>query len=242
MEALKIHRLWVVLFVLAWAAAGRPVSASQPEGHAEISRPTAGDSVSGVVTILGSASSPTFSEYELSFGYDPNPTDTWFPIGEPVAAQVSFGRLGLWDTTEITDGKYSLRLTVFLDDGGLVQDVVGAISVRNTLNGEAPPAAGSPGPSPTERAAQAPAAGLSTSSSAVTATTEAPPVARPGRSRQIEVGQIILIGGMTSILTMFTLGAYVYVRSNLRQRWGAIRARRIHTRVDVDGPRPGGDT
>src|SRR3990170_246542 len=167
MEALKIHRLWVVLFVLAWAAAGRPVSASQPEGHAEISRPTAGDSVSGVVTILGSAASPTFSEYELSFGYDPNPTDTWFPIGEAVATQVSFGRLGLWDTSGITDGQYSLRLTVFLDDGGLVQDIVRGIAVRNTLRGEAPPAVGSPGPSPTDGGTQAPASGVSPSSSAV---------------------------------------------------------------------------
>src|SRR4030067_1507723 len=113
MRALKLQRVWGVLSVVAWPPAGRPVSASQPEGHAEISRPTAGDSVSGVVTILGSASSPTFSEYELSFGYDPNPTDTWFPIGEPVAAQGRFGRLRLWGATEITDGKKSLPLTAF---------------------------------------------------------------------------------------------------------------------------------
>lgn len=229
-----MQRLSVVLAILVLSAVGRPVQAAQADGHADISRPGVGDTVSGVVTILGSASSSTFDRYELSFAYDPNPTDTWFPIGEPISTQVSFGRLGLWDTSGITDGIYALRLTVILEDGGVLPDVVGGIIVRNQASEEGPTGAGAPASTPVPES-EAASPGRATAVIELATTSAAPSSDLGPRGRGIDVTGVVLGGAGVSILGLFGVGAYVFLRRNLRHRWGAIRSRRIHTGANSEG-------
>jgi hypothetical protein len=208
-----------------------PAHLAQAEAHAEISRPASGDRVAGVVTILGSASSADFDHYELFFGYDPNPTDTWFPIGDPVTTQVSFGRLGLWDTTEITDGTYTLRVTVTLADGSVVEDVVKGIEVggSTSVRSSAPPGTAAPssgqvieGPLPS------PAAASIAPSAPIEAAEQTP------RHRGIDVPAVVLAGASAAVVALAGLAAYVEARRTVRGRWGAIRSRRLQT-----GPRTG---
>jgi hypothetical protein len=203
-----------------------PARLIQAEGHAEISRPATGDNVAGVVTILGSASSAEFDHFELFFSYDPDPTDTWFPIGDPVSTQVSFGRLGLWDTTKITAGTYALRLTVTLTDGSVIQHVVRGIQVRGSTSERSSPRLATAAPS-SGQGLVGPLAGVAT------ATVQAPSLAETlvpaPKARGIPVTAVVLAGASVGVLGLVGLGAYVEIRRNLRARWGAIRSRRLHT-------------
>jgi hypothetical protein len=92
-----------------------------------ITAPVTGDSLVGQVSITGTAASPQFDHYELAFAYDPNPTDTWFEVTPPSTSPVTNGPLGVWDTTNITDGVYMLRLRVYNSDSKAPVEVI----VRN---------------------------------------------------------------------------------------------------------------
>ena len=58
------------------------------------------------------------------------PTQTWFLIQEGTAPILD-GVLAVWDTTTITDGEYTLRLLVTLNDGAQVETKINAVRVRN---------------------------------------------------------------------------------------------------------------
>ena len=71
----------------------------------------------GVIDVVGTATHPDLVGYQVSFAYDPNPTETWFPVLAAAGSQVENGVLGVWDTMAISDGAYMLRLHVFWRDG-----------------------------------------------------------------------------------------------------------------------------
>ena len=98
---------------LLLAPAGRPAAL----GAAEIADPQPGQALRGVVLIRGTADHPAFDHYEVSFAYEPNPTASWFAIEAAGGAAVPGGQLADWDTTQIADGAYQLRLQVFVTTG-----------------------------------------------------------------------------------------------------------------------------
>jgi hypothetical protein len=92
-----------------------------------------------MVPIEGSATHPQFLKYEIHYGPEPNPGDQWTPIsGSPFTVPVVQGRLGLWDTTIIPDGLYSLRLRVVRLDGNYEDYFVRGVLVSNTRPTETP--------------------------------------------------------------------------------------------------------
>jgi hypothetical protein len=104
---------------------------AQETGPAILTAPLPGATLSGVVAILGTAAHPRFQRYELAFGYDPDPTDTWFSIQEPVTTPMPAGLLGRWDTTAIADGLYVLRLRVYTSDREYIETLVRGVRVQN---------------------------------------------------------------------------------------------------------------
>jgi hypothetical protein len=111
-----------------------PASIAQAQSEiVAIAAPVEGQAVAGRVGIAGAAASPLFERYEIDFGYEPNPTDTWFPIGEPVRAQQTGGLLAEWDTLGlgVADGVYTLRLRVYRVDGTFVEAFARSIELRN---------------------------------------------------------------------------------------------------------------
>lgn len=104
--------------------------------------PIPGNIVAGNVQVLGSAIHPQFLQYQLEFGPDPNPGNLWLQATSPVIAPVLNGLLGIWNTTTIPDGRYQLRLRVYLRDGRIEQTVNSNITVQNRIN--------TPIPSPTQ--------------------------------------------------------------------------------------------
>ncbi len=203
----------LVLSGLAWSA--RP---AQVPGFAEISRPSAGEALSAVVTIEGTASHPAFQAYAISFAYDPNPTHTWFPIGDRSTTPVSDGRLALWDTTGITPGTYQVRLTVLLEGGRSLEAIVGGLVIGGAGGGAASSEATALPPPSTQ------AASTQAANPIVPAVEAQPPT--PGSN----LVAVLKIGVFSAIAALALIGGYAYLRPKLRVYLGSLQTRRLHPR------------
>jgi len=202
------------------AAALLGSAALQVPGFAELTSPQPGQVVSGLVTLSGTADHPAFNRYELSFGYVEDTTDTWFFIGEPVDTRVIDGRLALWDTSTITDGDYSLRLRVWLQDGRSLEAVVSGIRVRNystdpVIPTAVPPEAGRPLPTPTVPGAQP----------GVEASPQPPPTEPAAPSP-------FWMGAAVSLTLLAGVAAYAVVAPPARAYLSYLRMRQLHRRLD----------
>jgi hypothetical protein len=121
--------LWLaalVLFMVSpWQAASAQEITSTPTSAAEmISSPKNDEVVAGILSITGT----TTSAWSLDFAYADDPTGTWFSIFQSGSA-VSAGVLANWDTNNLTDGLYVLRLRVIVD--GAAQDYKVNVRVGN---------------------------------------------------------------------------------------------------------------
>ena len=90
-------------------------SAGSPDEPAGIFSPTDGRTVDGTVQVLGRAAVDDFEQYTLEYGLGPDP-DEWINI-ITVPLERELGVLGIWDTTNLEPGGYTLRLVVTDEDG-----------------------------------------------------------------------------------------------------------------------------
>lgn len=98
-----------------------------------ISAPQTGDELRGQVEIAGNMTVPNFASAELAFQYSASdPTDSWFAI-QTFPQPVPGPALAVWDTTSVTDGDYTLRLRVFLQDGTFQDVLVSDLKIRNDV-------------------------------------------------------------------------------------------------------------
>jgi hypothetical protein len=210
----------LVLSIAILATAIAPPSASaQAPGFADITQPQPGQVISGLVTIEGSAAHPSFIAYELSFAFDLDPTETWFPIMDAIQTPVTDDRLGIWDTTNITDGDYRLRLRVLLKNGNALEAIVPGLRVRNYT--------------PVEVAtAQQPAATPTYSPSVPTSTPRPTPIPIPEYEGSSRVMRAFVIGGIAGVVILLLGGGYVFARQYFRLGWASMRTRRMHRRSD----------
>ena len=219
---------WVMwAAVLGLLAALTPPTAralAQAPGYAEITSPAGGQALQGLIAIDGSADHPSFVRYDLAFAYDPNPTDTWFPIGESVSTRARQATLGLWDTSELAPGLYQLRLRVFLDSGAILEDIAAGLRV-----GLPAAAALSTGVSP----AATPTAVPLPTATAVVLPAEPP---RAGDPVLLAFG----IGGFMAAALLVILAAYLPLRRGLSLWAGNLRMRRV-LRQDLHRRRPTDD-
>lgn len=196
-----------LVMALLFACSSWPSSASaQAPGFAEITQPTAGSPLEGLVTIVGSANHPGFASYELSFAYAQDETLTWFPIAEAISTPVVNDRLAVWDTTAISDGAYALRLVVLLQDGSRLEAVVGELQVHNYTPSQTPP----PRPSAGEATA--------VPTLAPTLTTTPPPVVPATQDPAAVVAGTLRMGALMGVAAILGLGALVLLRR--AARWG----------------------
>lgn len=107
---------------------------------AEITAPSAGTLLSGSVTVKGTASGPGFEHYVVEYGAGAAPS-SWHPVGPAQYGPVENGVLATWDTSELQDGTYTLRLTVTGTGGATtVQTTVQLLktsigSIKNNFDG-----------------------------------------------------------------------------------------------------------
>lgn len=95
-----------------------------------ISSPVAGENLQGVVVISGSTAVLGFTSFTIDFAYIDDTTRTWFVIASGGQSS-SNGVLGRWDTAQITDGNYRVRLRVFTARGETKRFLVEDVRVRN---------------------------------------------------------------------------------------------------------------
>ena len=108
-----------------------PTGASAQTGTTiRISAPASGDVLQGLVNVTGTSAADGFFASELSFAYASDPTSTWFLIYS-TDQPVTDGLLAAWDTNLVTDGDYTLRLRVTLQDGTILETLVTGLRVRN---------------------------------------------------------------------------------------------------------------
>ena len=205
--------------MVAWFSASAVVSAQlQVPGFAEITEPGQGQAVTGIVTILGTASHPAFESFDLAFSFDPDPTDTWFPIGEALDTPVVDGRLAIWDTTQITDGVYQLRLRVHIDGSPPFETVIRDIRVRNYTPTETPPP---------EAVTVVP--------TELPATPVAPVEQEPQTLAETpdRFSSALRAGIILGIFLMLATAAYVRLAPRIRSYSGYLRMRQLHKRQDL---------
>ncbi len=219
--------IWVVVGLMAALRGVGPAAAQ--EGVGVITSPLDGASLTGLVPITGSATHPQFTRYELAFGYSPNLTDTWFSIQPPAASQVVNEVLGRWDTTQISDGVYVLRLRVFYGDEAYLETFVANVRVQNATPTPPPPTLEPPTPGPTATPGPtntAPAIDLPPTATARPTTAAGggapagpgdPPTGGPGQINLDMVGAAFVSGMRLTGIAFLILGAYVALKAVLRR-------------------------
>lgn len=85
-----------------------------------VTSPTELEEVNGDFEVLGSASDPFFQKYKVEFGRSVSPVE-WDETGPFSFVPITNARLHYFDSREVTDGIYTLKLTVY--------DYAGNISV-----------------------------------------------------------------------------------------------------------------
>lgn len=79
---------------------------------AEISSPLEGASVQGVVELRGAAAAAQFERYQIELGLGTDP-QAFMLIQEPQPRLVENGLLGTFDSTQLENGPYTVRVVVF---------------------------------------------------------------------------------------------------------------------------------
>ncbi len=166
--------------------------------------PGPGAALQGTVTITGTSDAIGFVSYELAFAYPDDPAGTWFLIAQSNRA-VRNGILAEWDTTAITDGKYILRLLVFLDDGTSLELRVPDLRVRNYTPLETP----TPGPATAPATEGWPAA---TPSIPVPTLTSLP--ANPAALTTSHILSSLGYGALAAVSVLLVLSLYLRARKS----------------------------
>jgi len=211
--------VWIGLLGFAARSMERQIrAASQIEvpGFAEIVQPAEGQALQGIVTIRGTAAHPAFEAFDLAFSLDPDPTETWFPLGEPLDTPVVDGRLAIWDTGPISDGNYRLRLQVQIEGGAPLIAIVRDLQVRNYTPTEPPLGpAGLPAmvePEPTQPA--------------LAVEPETPAETRPDLFKSA-----LTVGAVAGLTIPVFLAVYQLCAPRVRAHSGYLRMRRLHRRT-----------
>ena len=147
----------------------------QGQDIAQITAPTEGQTITGLVAITGSADHPDFARWELAYGPDPNPSDAWQPFAEG-KQPVHDGTIGTWNTGVIADGGYMLRLRVIRKDSNYSEAFVRGLQVRNSVATETPTPESL---TPTVSAEEATFASVEASRPIATVMVEQPPTSVP---------------------------------------------------------------
>lgn len=112
--------------LLTWQ--GLTPTAAFAQAESGITSPSAGETLSGVVTILGTATAASFDRYELH--YKPSEAgDNAYIYLSGAGDEVIDAQLGFWDVTNLQPGAYDLRLRVVQVDANYTEYVVTGLSV-----------------------------------------------------------------------------------------------------------------
>jgi hypothetical protein len=190
---------------------GQPQSQTDEPVVLEIVSPVQGEPLQGNVTIVGTVRSPGFIEGRLEFSYEEDNRDSWFEINR-IALPRDNTELGVWDTTALTDGNYTLRLSAELVSGEVLTTTITQLRVRNYSLIET----NTPAPTETLQPDSAPTLAPTTTQTP----TRMPPTATPLPSNPGELTLSQLSGsavrGVLITLAAFAVLGFLVIRRRFR--------------------------
>jgi len=138
-----MKRTWLFILLIAlilttWAWTGAAAAPPTQGDQAVITSPQNNAVVRGQVPILGRATHPQFQFYKVEFAREPVVGEAWTIIGAIHQQQVTDGQLEMWDTSQIPDGSYTLRLRVVRLDGNYSEYSAMQVVVANAQPTETP--------------------------------------------------------------------------------------------------------
>jgi hypothetical protein len=119
----------VTAFILFLTLLSDTPSVAQDGPVARITLPSRGQTLSGNVTVQGTATSPTFARFTVSYALEPD-LASWTEINGVLQPQEN-GMLAVWNTRPIADGKYALRLQIVNNDGTTTETIVRELTIAN---------------------------------------------------------------------------------------------------------------
>jgi hypothetical protein len=122
--------LFPLLLLIVLVFPTRDIFAQSRNEKPTVTAPAEGSALQGMVLINGTTQIEGFRAVEVSFGYQDDPTGTWFLIAQSTETAKN-ALIASWDTSTISDGEYQLRVKVILADGHVSQTVVSHLRVRN---------------------------------------------------------------------------------------------------------------
>jgi hypothetical protein len=220
-------RLWLALWLVLPLVLSPVSGMNWPIGYAQVTpvpdvvivEPQPGQSIQGVIAVMGRTSIPAFQSAEVLFGYANDPSQTWFFITESTTP-VEAGLLAEWDTSTLTDGNYTLRLVVYRTDGSRVVVIVPGLRVRNY----SPVETSTPAPisAPTASATPLPGSDPQVTQPALATATPAPATitplpANPAELSPQDISHNLLRGAAGTSLALAALGLYLAIRKLLHR-------------------------
>jgi hypothetical protein len=138
-----MRRTWLfilsITLILATLSGTGVLAAPPAQGdQAVITAPQNNAVVRGQVAIMGSATHPQFQFYKIEYAREPVVGEAWTIIGAIHQEQVTDGQLETWDTSQLPDGSYTLRLRVVRLDGNYSEYSVVQVVVANAQPTETP--------------------------------------------------------------------------------------------------------
>ncbi len=147
---------------------------------ADITSPLDGSTARGTISLEGRAMADNFARYQIELGQGTTPSEFVLVHG-PVEQPLEQGVLGLFDTTQVDNGPYTLRLVVFDRTGGSVESRVRLLvdNAPTATPTETPTETATPTPSPTTTPTETltPTAVPPTATPTLTLTPTSPPAA-----------------------------------------------------------------
>jgi methionine-rich copper-binding protein CopC len=123
-------RIVGMLALLAAIYLAQAQALAQDSPVARITYPTLGQTISGNITIQGTATSPSFAQYTVAYAAEPD-LATWTDINGAVQPQAN-GMLAVWNTRPVPNGTYAIRLQVVNSDGTTTETIVRELTIANT--------------------------------------------------------------------------------------------------------------
>jgi hypothetical protein len=208
---------WFLAGLLAFALTLLSLRASaQAQTAIRITAPASGETLSGLVNVMGTSAADGFASAELSFAYASDSTSTWFLIYQ-TASPVTDGLLAAWGTSLVTDGDYHLRLRVILQDGSILESLVTGLRIRNQLPTETPTPTVTPEPTATTEFIPPPTSIPPTPQPAPTSTRLPTPTPLPPNPITLSESQIYAFLGRAILATLLV---FIVVAILLRLRRG----------------------
>ncbi len=126
----------VLLFVMTLCLLTTPSWAQEAEPTAEISWPPPVYVLRGEVSLMGTVNLPGMTSYYIEYrALDDDlaapDSRAFLPVTLPSSTPVVDGVLGAWDTGNVADGLYEIRLNIVTPGGEMMRQVLGPLRVEN---------------------------------------------------------------------------------------------------------------